>query len=151
MHTFSGERTEPQSTFRSKIFTASWARKLKPLRSHKEKPNHVDTRANKAGNKSVCEPKAQHRDRANYGNVAQPNEKRIPSEMPILLPVGKVLITGTAWRFHPSTFAASFAKYVTIKSAPARRMLSRLSSIARSGSSQPRWKAAWSIEYSPET
>jgi len=47
--------------------------------------------------------------------------------------------------------AASFAKYVTIKSAPARRIPSRLSSMARSGSSQPRWKAACSMEYSPET
>src|SRR5215469_5852265 len=50
-----------------------------------------------------------------------------------------------------SFFAASFAKYVTMKSAPARRMLSSDSSIARSRSSQPFSNAACSIEYSPET
>ena len=53
--------------------------------------------------------------------------------------------------YYPSTFAASLAKYVTIKSAPARRIDSSDSIITRSGSSQPRANAACSIEYSPET
>lgn len=50
-----------------------------------------------------------------------------------------------------SSLAASLAKYVTMKSAPARRMPRSDSSIARSRSSQPFSNAACSIEYSPET
>lgn len=52
---------------------------------------------------------------------------------------------------YPSALAASCAKYVTMNPAPARRIESSDSSIARCGSSQPFAKAAWSIEYSPET
>ena len=40
---------------------------------------------------------------------------------------------------HPRRRAASLAKYVTMKSAPARRMEMRDSRMARSGSSQPRY------------
>ncbi len=47
--------------------------------------------------------------------------------------------------------AASFAKYVMMMSAPARRMPVSASSTARSSSSQPSWPAALSMAYSPET
>ncbi len=52
---------------------------------------------------------------------------------------------------YPSARPTSLAKYVTIKSAPARWIASSDSSIARSRSSQPRSNAACSILYSPET
>src|SRR5262249_9030583 len=47
--------------------------------------------------------------------------------------------------------ATSRAKYVTMMSAPARRIASRVSSTTRSSSSQPRAAAALTIEYSPLT
>ena len=47
--------------------------------------------------------------------------------------------------------ARSFAKYVMMMSAPARRIPVSASTIARSSSSQPRWPAARIIAYSPDT
>ena len=52
---------------------------------------------------------------------------------------------------HASSFAIGFAKYVKIKSAPARRIEVRLSTIARSSSIHPFRAAAIIIEYSPLT
>src|SRR5688572_21067891 len=50
-----------------------------------------------------------------------------------------------------STRAASLAKYVMTMSAPARRIETSASIMARSSSSQPSWPAALIIAYSPET
>ena len=52
---------------------------------------------------------------------------------------------------HGRRRATSRAKYVTMTSAPARRMASRLSSTTRVSSIQPRAPAAFTIEYSPLT
>src|SRR5438874_2182763 len=52
---------------------------------------------------------------------------------------------------RPSPRATSWAKYVMMMSAPARRMAVRLSSTRRASSIQPRSAAAFTIAYSPLT
>lgn len=54
---------------------------------------------------------------------------------------------------HPlrSHRAASLAWYVRMRSAPARLMLVRISSVILRSSIQPRWAAALTIAYSPLT
>src|SRR5438093_380947 len=52
---------------------------------------------------------------------------------------------------RPSPRATSWAKYVMMTSAPARRMATRLSSTTRASSIQPRSAAAFTIAYSPLT
>lgn len=47
--------------------------------------------------------------------------------------------------------ASSRAQYVSTMSAPARMMDVTVSAMARSRSSQPRWAAASTIAYSPDT
>jgi hypothetical protein len=77
---------------------------------------------------------------ANYNiRYVQPDTQPSIDQVRQKLGLGdEAIITALPPCAYPSTLAASFAKYVTIKSAPARRIDSSDSIIARSGSSHPR-------------
>jgi len=58
----------------------------------------------------MSKPLADHRQKTDRRNIAQPYKKSISTQTAIFLPIGKILVGLFARRTHVTSFAASFAK-----------------------------------------